>query len=106
MSSGTPCNLQKMYGNYNPKTYNGINAENRTSRANRLVMLAAGPTDRPKGQPTDPQKRARYDRGEDDLDGPSRGGRGVNPNDIFNMFFAQRGGGMRGGGMPHGFRRG
>ena len=47
---------------------------------------------------SDPKKKVRYDRGEDDLDGPSGGGRGgVDPNDVFRMFFSQ--GGRGGGGF-------
>lgn len=45
---------------------------------------------------SDPQKRRRYDLGEDleDMGGPS-----MNPNDLFSMFFQM-------GGMPGGFRTG
>jgi len=52
---------------------------------------------------SDPKKRARYDAGEDDLDGPGQGGMRMNPNDIFaQMFASQMGGGGRGG-FPGGF---
>jgi len=47
---------------------------------------------------SDPQKRARYDAGEDDLDGPSGGGHGgMHPNDIFAQMFHGGGGGFGGG---------
>ena len=45
---------------------------------------------------SDPQKRARYDAGEDDLDGPPRGHGGFSEADIFAQMF--RGGGGFGGG--------
>lgn len=48
---------------------------------------------------SDPQKKQRYDEGADieDLEnGGGFGGHGVDPNDIFRMFFSQ-GGGMGGG---------
>ena len=58
---------------------------------------------------SDPQKRARYDAGEDDLDGPSGGGHGgMHPNDIFAQMFHGGGGGFGGGfgGGGGGFHRG
>jgi len=39
---------------------------------------------------SDPKKRARYDRGEDDLDGPQRGG--MSQQDLFAQMFARAGG--------------
>ena len=50
---------------------------------------------------TDPQKKQRYDNGED-LDDMQSGMGGADMNDIFSMFFGGGGGGM-GGGMPGGF---
>ena len=61
---------------------------------------------------SDDQKKRRYDSGVDLEDEPGMGGAGgMDPNDIFSMFFGQGGGmgGMGGGGMggmPFGARRG
>ena len=61
---------------------------------------------------SDPQKKARYDNGEDIEDimnGPAgMGGMhgGVDISEIFNMFGGMGGGGMGGGGMGGGGRRG
>jgi DnaJ family protein C protein 7 len=62
---------------------------------------------------SDPKKKNRYDQGADieDLDndhsGHGFGGGGMDPNDIFRMFFAQGGGGMGGGGhQGHSHARG
>ena len=61
---------------------------------------------------SDPKKRERYDQGADieDLDsegGGRRGHGGMDPNDVFSMFFGGGGGGGGGrGGMPHGMHFG
>lgn len=53
---------------------------------------------------SDPKKRQRYDGGADiedlDHDHSGFGGHGMDPNDIFRMFFAGGGMGGMGGGMP------
>ena len=50
---------------------------------------------------SDPQKRDRYDNGYDleDIDGGGFSGGGIDPTQIFQMFFGGGGGGMGGGGM-------
>lgn len=59
---------------------------------------------------SDPQKRERYDNGMDLEDIESGGGfhgaGGIDPTQIFQMFFGGDGGGMGGGGMPHFFNMG
>ena len=54
---------------------------------------------------SDPQKKRRYDSGADleDMGGMDGGMGGMDPNDLFRMFFAQQGGGgggFGGGGFP------
>uniref|UniRef100_A0A6A7GAR4 DnaJ homolog subfamily C member 7 n=2 Tax=Hirondellea gigas TaxID=1518452 RepID=A0A6A7GAR4_9CRUS len=50
---------------------------------------------------SDPKKRARYDSGADMEDGGGMGG--VDPSQVFQMFFGGGGGARGGGGMPPGF---